>query len=105
MNERHAKFGVGQLIHHRLFDYRGIIFDVDPEFQGEEKWYEEVAKSQPPKDRPWYHVLVDGETHTTYVAERNIEPDELGADVHHPLVDKLFERVDEGEYVSRARVN
>ena len=105
MSDHRAKFSVGQLIHHRLFDYRGIIFDVDPGFQGQEDWYEQMAKSRPPKDRPWYHVLVDGENYTTYVAERNIEPDQLRADVHHPLVDQLFERLDEGTYLPRISVN
>ena len=60
-----AKFAIGELIHHRLFDYRGVVFDVDPDFQGTEEWYTRVARSRPPKDQPWYHVLVDGAEHTT----------------------------------------
>jgi heat shock protein HspQ len=55
-----AKFSIGQLVHHRLFDYRGVIVDVDAVFLGSEEWYEQVAKSKPPKDQPWYHVLVHG---------------------------------------------
>lgn len=100
-----ARFFVGQLVHHRLFGYRGIIFDVDPEFEGTEEWYETVAKSRPPKDRPWYHVLPDGQTHATYVAERNLEPDPVGGEIRHPLVGHLFERGENGEYVSRERVH
>jgi heat shock protein HspQ len=51
-----AKFRVGQVIHHKLFDYRGVIVDVDATFQGSEAWYDAMARSKPPKDRPWYHV-------------------------------------------------
>ena len=61
MNHKIAtpRFAIGELIHHRRFDYRGVIVDVDPEFQGTEEWYEQMAVSRPPKDAPWYHVLVD----------------------------------------------
>lgn len=100
-----AKFGVGQVVHHLLFDYRGVVFDVDPEFQGTEEWYRQVAQSQPPKDQPWYHVLVDGAYHTTYVAERNLEADRSGEEVDHPLVHQIFDHLDGGFYVSRQDVN
>ncbi|MGI9303895.1 MAG: heat shock protein HspQ, partial [Gammaproteobacteria bacterium] len=53
---RVAAFSVGQIVHHKLFDYRGVIYDVDPHFQGTDEWYEEVAKSRPPRNKPWYHV-------------------------------------------------
>jgi heat shock protein HspQ len=70
-----AKFCVGQLVHHKLFDYRGIILDVDMEFNSTEEWYEEVAKSRPPKDKPWYHVLIYQKGNQTYVAEQNLQLD------------------------------
>ena len=101
----HAKFDVGQLIHHRLFDYRGVVFDVDPYFQGSDEWYERVASSRPPRDQPWYHVLVDGSHQTTYVAERNLEEDWTGEAVEHPLVERIFERLEDGHYVARFDVN
>jgi heat shock protein HspQ len=66
MSEARARFRVGQPIHHKRFDYRGVIVDVDPVFCGSEKWYEVIATSRPPKDRPWYHVLVHGAPHRTY---------------------------------------
>ncbi|MEK9630197.1 MAG: heat shock protein HspQ [Nitrospinota bacterium] len=69
------KYCIGQLIHHKLFDYRGIILSVDPEFKSTDEWYDAVAKSRPPKDEPWYHVLVHQKGHQTYVAEQNLEPD------------------------------
>jgi len=100
-----VQFSVGELIHHRLFDYRGVIVDVDQAFQGSDDWYETVARSRPPKDKPWYHVLVDGSDHTTYVAERNLEPDELSQPIRHPLLDHFFDRYENGKYVSTRPAN
>ena len=70
-----AKFCVGQLIHHKLFDYRGIILGVDLEFKSTDEWYNEVAKSRPPIDEPWYHVLIHQKGYQTYVAEQNLQLD------------------------------
>ena len=70
-----AKYCIGQLIQHKLFDYRGIILGVDLEFNATDEWYEMVAKSRPPKNEPWYHVLVHQKGHQTYVAEQNLQPD------------------------------
>ena len=71
-----AKFKIGQIIHHRLFNYTGVVFDIDPIFQGSEEWYEQVAQSRPLKNKPWYHVLVHAAEHTTYVAEQNLDLEE-----------------------------
>ena len=70
-----AKYCIGQLIQHKLFEYRGIILSVDLEFKSTDEWYEAVAKSRPPKDEPWYHVLVHQKGHQTYVAEQNLQSD------------------------------
>ena len=94
-----CRFAIGQLVHHRLFDYRGAIVDVDATFQGTEEWYEQVAKSRPPKDAPWYHVLVHDAEHMTYVAERNLEQDSLPDPITHPLVEDLFSHFEDGRYV------
>ncbi len=99
MDETHAKFSVGQLVRHRRFDYRGVIFDVDPAFQGTEEWYEAVARSRPPKDRPWYHVLPDDSLHSTYVAERHLVPDESAEPIRHPALDQFFAALQGGRYV------
>jgi heat shock protein HspQ len=88
-----AKFRVGQVIHHKLFDYRGVIVDVDATFQGSEAWYDAMARSKPPKDRPWYHVRVHQAEHMTYVAEQNLEPDETGEPVVHPVLDQFFDEM------------
>ena len=66
------KFSLGQQIHHKLFDYYGVIIAIDVCFKGDDQWYEMVARSRPPKEKPWYHVKkADG--NQTYVAERNLE--------------------------------
>ena len=100
-----AKFRVGQLVEHRMFGYRGVIFDVDPVFQLTEEWYEAMAKSSPPKDEPWYHVLVHDAVHNTYVAERNLAPDESGEPIRHPEIDMWFHGFNDGAYVLRRRAN
>jgi heat shock protein HspQ len=90
MTSHIVKFHVGQIIEHKLFGYRGVIYDVDAEFSGSEAWYNHVAKSGPPKAEPWYHVLVDGSDATTYVAEQNILTTRNTAEINHPLVEVYF---------------
>ena len=103
MSKHEAKFQTGQIIHHRLFDYIGVVFDVDPTFQGADDWYEQVARSRPAKDKPWYHVLVNEAAHTTYVAEQNLEPAEAPQRIHHPFADRLFSEFDGERYTLRQR--
>lgn len=93
-----SKFFVGQIVHHIRFDYRGVIVDVDATFQGSEAWYEQVARSRPPKDQPWYRVLVDGGEHETYVAERHLEVAPDTAPVSHPSLSELFTGYKDGSY-------
>ena len=100
-----AKFTIGDLVRHRLFDYRGVVVDVDPNFQSSEEWYEMVAKSRPPKDKPWYHVLVNEADHTTYVAEANLEPEQEPRRIAHPFADSLFSEFDGERYKLRRRAH
>ena len=102
--QRAARFFVGQIVHHKKFDYRGVVFDVDATFQGTDEWYELVARSRPPKDRPWYHVLVNRAEHTTYVAERHLESDERCEPIRHPLIAELCGEFEEGRYSIRRRL-
>lgn len=95
---RDATFSIGQLVHHRLFNYRGVVVDVDPHFMLSEAWYQQVAKSRPPKDAPWYRVLVHNAVHETYVAERNLEPDESLDPISHPELEQYFDAFVEGHY-------
>ena len=100
-----AKFSVGDLVQHRLFDYRGVIVDVDAEFMLSDEWYDQVARSRPPKDQPWYRVLVHNTEDETYVAERNLEPDSNVEPIIHPLLEEFFIAFDEGRYVTGQRTN
>ena len=105
MGSQNAKFSIGQLVKHSLFNYRGAIVDVDPVFQGTEDWYEEVAFTRPPKDKPWYRVLVHNAVHDTYVAERNLESDFSEDPITHPLIEIYFDNFKNGFYVSNRRAN
>lgn len=100
-----SKFSVGQRIRHRLFDYRGVIVDVDPHFAGHEEWYWVMANSRPPRNRPWYRVLVHDSDYETYVAERNLEPDVHDQPVRHPLLSSYFSDLRNGAYISKKRSN
>ena len=102
---RTAKFAVGQLVRHAKFDYRGVVVDVDAVFSSSDEWYEAVARSRPPKDAPWYHVLVHDADHQTYVAERHLEPDDSGEPINNPAVAMVFDELREGMYVSLQRAN
>ena len=100
-----AKFKIGQIINHRLFDYTGVVFDIDPIFQGSEEWYEQVARSCPPKNKPWYHVLVHAAEHSTYVAEQNLDLEEQPKAIQHPLVNSFFTKFDGLQYNLKTKPN
>jgi len=100
-----ARFGIGDVIHHSKFDYRGVIVDIDARFEGDDEWYEKVALSRPPKEHPWYHVLVDGADHTTYVAERHLEVDRSGEPIRHPLLERFFGVFCDGRYQRQSSLN
>lgn len=105
MINKTAKFSIGQIVNHKLFDYRGVIADADPSFQNTEEWYKNVALTRPPKDRPWYRILVHNALHETYVAERNLELSNSGEPINHPLVDSLFDEFYNGAYHTKRRTN
>ena len=100
-----AKYNVGQVIHHTLFDYRGVIIDVDPEFRvgGELNAPERrpAHRNSQTNTRPWYHVLVDGTADRTYVSEQNLEPDFEGVPIDHPDVIDYFNEQTAKGYVHR----
>ena len=105
MNDYKAKFKIGQIVQHKLFDYSGVIFDIDPIFQSSDEWYEQVAQSRPSKNKPWYHVLVHAAEHTTYVAEQNLDLEENPEAIQHPLINSLFAKVDGMQYHLKSRAN
>ena len=92
------KYSIGDIVHHERFDYRGVIYDVDLCFEGTDAWYEQEATSHPPKDEPWYHVMVDGSVQTTYVAERNLKLHFDGSPVNHPFIAQHFDHHKDGRY-------
>lgn len=98
-------FFIGQRIHHKLFKYRGVIIDVDPNFMLSDEWYEIMAKSRPPRDQPWYRVLVHNAPHQTYVAQRNLEPDPTNKPINHPEINYYFSEFSEGKYISARKIN
>src|SRR6188472_1822845 len=96
---RSAKFRIGQVVRHRLFPFRGVIFDVDPEFDNTEEWYQSIpAEVRPRKDQPFYHLFAENaETeYVAYVSEQNLVPDETGAPVRHPQVSEVFDAQGDG---------
>lgn len=93
-----ARFAVGQLVSHTLFGYRGAIIDVDATFQGTEEWYSKMTADHPPKNEPWYHILVHGSVHHSYAAESQLAQDVSGEPIEHPELDFFFNGFHNGVY-------
>jgi len=96
-----AKYKLGQVVRHRVFSFRGVIFDIDPEFDNTEEWYQSIpAESRPRKDQPFYHLLAENDEsqYVAYVSEQNLLPDTSGAPVRHPQIKELFVRATDGSY-------
>ena len=101
---RDAKFHIGQIVRHRLYPFRGVIFDVDPEFNNTEEWYNSIpADRRPTKDQPFYHLLAqNAQSHyEAYVSEQNLLQDAENGPVTHPMVDTMFKGLVDGRYVAR----
>jgi heat shock protein HspQ len=101
---RTAKFQIGQIVRHRFFPFRGVIFDVDPTFSNSEEWWEAIPEAiRPVKDQPYYHLLAENEqsAYVAYVSEQNLVIDESGAAVGHPQVEEYFEGLEDGRYLPR----
>src|SRR5579863_7153674 len=106
---RNAKYQIGQVVRHRLYPFRGVVFDIDPVFDNTEEWYQAIpVEVRPRKDQPFYHLFAEnGETeYVAYVSEQNLLPDTSGEPVRHPQVEEMFIRADDGEYrVKTARLH
>ena len=99
-----AKFAIGQVVRHRLFPFRGVVFDVDPQFNNTEEWYQAIPKEmRPRKDQPYYHLLAENsETeYIAYVSEQNLLEDDSGDPVRHPQLRELFDRMPDGHYLPK----
>ena len=91
-----TQFQIGEIISHKRYHYRGVIVDQDSFCTADEAWYQKNM-TQPRRDQPWYHVLVDGGA-STYVAQENLETDETKEEITHPLVKKFFTSYLQGRY-------
>jgi len=103
-----AKFRIGQVVRHRLFPFRGVIFDVDPEFANTEEWYEAIpAEVRPQKDQPFYHLLAENEDteYVAYVSEQNLVDDSSGEPVRHPQLAEYFVKTSDGHYTPKGRAS
>lgn len=102
---RNAKYQIGQIVRHRIFPFRGVIFDVDPVFNNTEEWYQSIPEDiRPTKNQPFYHLLAENEEteYIAYVSEQNLLPDDTGKPVRHPQVDEIFELDSDGNYHPRS---
>jgi heat shock protein HspQ len=100
-----ARFTIGEVVRHRLLDFRGVIFDVDPEFANSEEWYAAIPEAmRPSKDQPFYHLLAENSeaSYVAYVSQQNLVPDDSEEPVDHPAIGTLFDRFDHGRYMLRS---
>jgi len=100
----HARFALGDVVRHRLFGFRGVIFDIDPVFANSEEWYESIpAEMRPSKEQPFYHLLAEnGEgSYIAYVSQQNLDRDDSGEPVDHPAIAGLFGPYSGGKYALR----
>ncbi len=104
---RQAKYGIGDIVRHRVYPFRGVVFDIDPEFANTEEWWQSIPENvRPRKDQPFYHLLAENAetTYVAYVSEQNLVRDESGGPVGHPQIDELFEGLEDGRYIERERI-
>ncbi|WP_375457953.1 heat shock protein HspQ [uncultured Enterovirga sp.] len=102
---REAKFALGQVVRHRLYPFRGVIFDVDPVFANTEDWWLAIpADMRPAKDQPFYHLLAENQEseYIAYVSEQNLLPDTTGTPLRHPQIGEIFDRSKDGSYQRRS---
>ncbi|QJU56520.1 heat shock protein HspQ [Sphingomonas sp. AP4-R1] len=100
----HARFALGDVVRHRLFGFRGVIFDVDPVFANSEEWYASIPEEvRPVKDQPFYHLLAENaeSSYVAYVSQQNLEPDGSDEPIDHPAINGLFEPFTDGRYALR----
>jgi heat shock protein HspQ len=96
-----ARFGIGDVVRHRVFDFRGVIFDVDPVFANSEEWYESIPVDvRPRKDQPFYHLLAENadNSYMAYVSQQNLLPDDDNGPVSHPAIAGIFDESTDGRY-------
>jgi len=103
-----AKFEIGQVVKHRVYPFRGVIFDVDPTFSNTQEWWDSIPEDvRPRKDQPFYHLLAENDTsyYVAYVSEQNLVRDKSGEPVEHPEVETMFAELDGDKYRSAMRAH
>jgi heat shock protein HspQ len=104
MKARNAKYAIGQVVKHRIYPFRGVIFDVDPTFSNTEEWYNSIPEEvRPARDQPFYHLFAENADteYVAYVSEQNLLPDTSGEPIRHPQVKDAFDQDSEGLYHAR----
>ena len=102
-----ARFAIGEVVRHRLFDFRGVVFDVDPEFANTEEWYEAIPETlRPRRDQPFYHLLAENSetAYVAYVSQQNLVPDDSHEPIDHPALADMFEPMEGGRYRLREQL-
>ena len=102
-----ARFGIGDIVRHRMFDFRGVIFDIDPVFANSEEWYESIpAEVRPRRDQPFYHIFAENEdaSYVAYVSQQNLIGDGGAGPVDHPSVNEMFDEFADGRYRMRRQL-
>ncbi len=106
MKQSNARFGIGEVVRHKFFPFRGVVFDVDPEFANSEEWWNSIpAEVRPNRDQPFYHLLAENEEteYVAYVSEQNLEHDDSDIPLRNPQVNQIFVMEQAGRY--KPRVN
>ena len=96
-----ARFAIGDVVRHKIFDFRGVVFDVDPVFSNSEEWYQSIPEEvRPAKDQPYYHLLAENSetTYVAYVSQQNLARDDSDEPVDHPEIATMFDRLENGRY-------
>ncbi len=107
--EIQAKFSIGKPVRHRMFGFRGVVFDIDPQFNNTEEWYLSIPIDyRPRKDQPFYHLLAESDSRAPYIAyvsEQNLIPDDSKEPLNHPDISAYFVGMEDGTYVIRQKSN
>ena len=100
-----ARFAPGDIVRHRMFDFRGVVFDIDPVFANSDEWYEAIPEEiRPAKEQPYYHLLAENgdSSYIAYVSQQNLVADGDGGPIDHPQIEAMFDGLDRGRYRVRA---
>ncbi|NLR37542.1 MULTISPECIES: heat shock protein HspQ [unclassified Novosphingobium] len=96
-----ARFSIGDVVRHRMFGFRGVVFDIDPVFANSEEWYQSIPEDiRPPRDQPFYHLLAENDenSYVAYVSQQNLQSDAEAGPIDHPSLDEMFEGFRNGRY-------